>query len=117
MILLISFVVFTGFALAMAFIFFCISWTVHRDMVKTTCKQWDYADFNAFVIEFEETEWEKQVRDNESLFNRNEQSQIHASIIKFRGKGMVLYPWSWFRFKLFERKHVYKQTRVKGIWD
>lgn len=105
-----------GFASAMVFIFFCIDWHVHRSMVKDYCKEWDYVNFTIFLNEFEETKWETQAKNSEGLFNRNEKSQIHASIIQFRGKGMVLYPWSWVRFKIFERKHIYKQTRVKGLW-
>lgn len=97
-------------------IVFWISWSVHRDMVKCHCIQWDYGDFETFLNEFEETKWENQDRQPKSMFDYNTKSQIHASIIQFRGKGMVLYPWSWFRFKIFERKHIYKQTRVKGLW-
>ena len=76
-------------------IFVTTSHSVHRSMVINNCDVWDYGTFDEFVREYEKYEWETHGSFENSLFVKDYYSskvktRIHADIINFEGKGMVM---------------------------
>lgn len=99
-----------------------VGWTVHRSQVDAFTKTWDYATFEQFKKQFNKCPWKEGSRGwNGSLFDYDSDSQIHADILQFDGKGMKLSYFGWIAFLFFMRKN-YKNIpnatkRVKGIWE
>lgn len=70
-----------------------IPWQVHRAMTIEKTSQWGHGTRSEFWREFDSHAWEP-VDDAfaDSWFERSTESKIHASIVAFDGKGMVLGP-------------------------
>jgi hypothetical protein len=89
---------------------------VHKEMTINHSDVWGYGTFDQFMKEFHKKKWEHTSRWPQSYFDRGTKSEIHASIIRFDGKGMVL--------KLSEYNKVREFLKVnrvsgyrKGIWS
>jgi hypothetical protein len=89
--------------------FFCIPWVVHRDQTIDFSRVWGYGSRAQFEEQFNSIQWERERLYPESLFDRSTDSEIHASIIRFRDHGMVILPWHW----LAVRRKL-KRLRLKG---
>jgi len=89
---------------------FFIFWLTHLDMVKIRSESYGFGSFKKFKEQFQKYQWKPQERFQTSLFGTNHscscETKIHASIIKFEGVGMLLYPWDYFRVVMFVRKFI-----------
>lgn len=87
-------------------------------MVIENCKTYGYANFDLFLEKFKQTKWTSYFDQNYfrgSCFEYvgfENMSEIHANIIKFNKVGMILHPWSYFKFCLFMKK--VKKDSVKS---
>lgn len=104
-----------------------ISWDTHIEMNKKEHLPYDFVTFDRFIEEF------NKYKDNvdlkyDKIFNswfleKSERTvYIHADIIIFNNKCMILYPISFLRFKLWEYKNKHlnilnNDKRQKGLWD
>jgi len=102
-----------------ALILLSIDWSVHRKMTVDNCNTWDYGNFEAFKKQYSTIDWKRRDQWSDSVFDYQSDSEIHASIIKFKGKGMVLTPFSYLQYWFWHRKHVHrcrKDNRSRGLW-
>jgi len=65
------------------------SYDTHIIMVKKYTNKYGKANYNIFVQEFNKCKWDTE-RWKGSLFDYSTDSEIHASIIKFNGIGMIM---------------------------
>jgi hypothetical protein len=101
-------------------IIFWADWTTHRNMTIEYSDSWGYGTFKQFKMAFDILDWERDKGQPESYFGKGSDSyenKIHASIIKFSGKGMVLYPWSYIKFSLWLKKNSLKKDKKKVNWQ
>jgi len=99
-------------------IFYGISYLVHRSMTITETTAWDYGSYKDFIKQFQSISWDpRNPTWAGSFFSHDTDSQLHASIVEFRGKGMVIkftsYP-KYLGFMWLNRSSVTK--RNKGMW-
>jgi len=89
-------------------IFIFSHWATHREMTTHNCEYWNYANFPTFLREFSSRKWQYKKEWRYSFFSEkgDRNDHIHADIIKFDGKGMVLYPWSFLRFMVWRKDYV-----------
>lgn len=67
-----------------------IDWATHMHMVKGEHVPYGRASYSIFVEEFEKVNWIKSDW-SEALYSKNgRDDKIHANIIKFNGKGMII---------------------------
>lgn len=116
-----------AFLVGFPFVILCgwlyVNWGTHVEMTKKHCKANGYymGTFKDFLKEFSNREWVKDQEYENSFFNKNDHydkdNKIHASMIIFDGKYMLLYPISYIRFYFFRKKYSQK-TRVNsnGKW-
>ena len=89
---------------------------VHKDMTISSTKMWDYGTFELFKTEFKKRQWDSRGWST-SLFDYSTDSCIHADIIKFNGKGMVLKRKDYIKFKKFMQEQTeYNNLRKVGLW-
>lgn len=82
-----------------------------------TPSQWGWGSFNAFLREYKKHEWEREAEYPRSHFGVNYwQDRIHANIIMFDKKGMVLRPFSYLCFVVWIGINRYKVKREKVKW-
>lgn len=95
----------------MLFITFCIfvvlisfvSWFAHISMTKNYCNNCGWGSYKEFVEQFTQCKLRKNKHHAYSFRNSNTNSQFSNSIIKFHGKGMLLYPIAWLRANAYVR--------------
>lgn len=104
----------------MAFIFLTLSYSmsqgIHKSMTIDSTDSWDYGTFEDFKREFSKYKWSKQPSFPESLFTNDHDTKIHAGIVRFQGRGMVLCGLDYLRFKLLISNKI-KSKREEGIWN
>jgi hypothetical protein len=113
----------------MHFIFFlCVDHAVHKKQVLDNCKEWNYADFDTFLRYFNRVSWERDSSFPESFFQKErdklpyaeyKKNYIHASIILFDGKGMILDPISYYKFLRWTKEHTAildKPVKNPSLW-
>jgi hypothetical protein len=109
------------FTLFVFIVFSCVFWTTHIGMVKENVNEYGYANFKTFLNEFNKYDWVRQDHWEYSYFGTGDEYNkyyIHADIIKFNGKGMILYPHSYIQFKIWSYKNrIIKTTHNKKLWD
>ena len=98
--------------LSFGIVFLLIAWSVHRSMTIYSTNSWNYGTFGKFELEFKKRSWKKNDLFPSSLFS-DDGSKLHANIVAFDTKGMVLYPWSYLKMFLFLRP---KSKRKKTLW-
>ncbi len=96
------------------------SWFAHISMVVDECPR-GWGTFKAFKSEYSKREWNREEKFGRGHFGKEGypyQNYIWADIIKFGGVGMVLYPWSFIAFKIWELEHELPKEKVfkKGYW-
>jgi hypothetical protein len=79
-----------------------ITWRVHLSQTRDFTEHYGWGNYRAFRHEFECRDW-----DNEnwrcSFFESDTDSKVHAGIVKFDGKGMLLPFFDWLRVMLYLR--------------
>ena len=103
-----------------AFLVYCslIPWSVHRSQTREFSRSVARGDMKTFFREFASRNWERNERFPESCFDYSTDSEIHASIIRFGGVGMLLGPLSWFRVYLWiRRQRPQRLTAPIQSWD
>lgn len=118
--------IFMAFVLFIVFtIIFMVEWKVHIDMNKETNSPYDWCTFKTFIKEFNKYKDHPDLNSEyfeDSLFLDNKDGgyavYLHADIIKFNGKCMILYPHSYLMYRIwkynFTKKH--NSNRVKDLW-
>jgi len=100
-------------------VFFFITWSVDRKMTIDHSEKWGYGNFKKFKECFDILEWERDENHPKSYFGKGEeyyQNKIHAGIIMFEKKGMVLLPWSYVKFIFWQRENsLNNKTKGKKI--
>lgn len=112
------FIFFIGFF----FLFTKISHSVHKSQVRDFTEEYGRGNFKIFLRHFTNRDWERCRHHRRSFFiyPRNSpysSSEIHAGIIKFDGKGMLLDYWSYLRFLFWEWQHEYKPIEHDYKWN
>ncbi len=105
-----------GFILCLVLLAFEMCWRIHREMVSEHTGQWDYGGVAEFIREFRKQKWEGQKPGSRSLHSHSDNSQIHADIIEFNGKGMVLRRRAWLWFLFWKRIHIHQDGHKRGLW-
>ena len=108
-----------GIILAISFILFLADYLTHISMCKNQDLPYGYGTFKDFIREFNKyNNWIVKSYEG-SFFSGQEKNidewlkyRIHADTITFDGKTMILYPISYFKFKIWSRK---KWKEMKGI--
>jgi len=94
---------------------------IHIAQVRDDCKIYGKASFETFLKEFNKRNWERQSMYPESFFGKdNNSNKIHASIIKFDDKGMIMKnTLEYWKFKKFIKKHCLKKEskEIKDLWE
>lgn len=110
--------------LGLLFILYMATWFSHYVMTKSNAKAWGFGTYKKFLSEFSKKEWERDVNYSWSFFGKNwsgvrRLDYIHACIIKFDDKGMVLNPLSYLLVIAFLFKHRVHgpKTYEKGLWE
>ena len=105
-----------------------VDWTVHISISKYQGKPYDWCTFKTFMREFDKYKNHPKLKkgcscDKHSIFLREKAFEhmvyLHASIIEFNGKCMILYPFSYIRYCIWKynfTKHNRKSNRQKGLW-
>lgn len=103
---------------AMVFIFYSILFSVHKAQTRENSKEWGYGSFKVFFENFKKIEWEYKDSWSSSRFSYPTDSKIHAGIIKFNGKGMVISYFSYWKFLWFEHFVLDKSRgrKNKKLW-
>ena len=91
-----------------------IFWVVHINMTKESTQKYGWGNYETFLREFKKCNWENRGWE-ESLFDYETNSQLHASIIKFKGKGMLLDPLSYLRVVIFVRRYIKNHIDEKEV--
>lgn len=110
--------------LCVLFIIFMVDWSVHISMNKGTNNPYDWCTFKTFVKEFDKykNHPELKVAYGDSIFLRkniiDDIVYLHASIICFEGKCMILYPFSYLRYCIWKYNFIQNKNkkRVKDLW-
>ena len=76
-------------------------WTTHISQVKEFTDMYGKGSYAKFRVEFKKHEWERSEKYPMSFFCHPSDSEVHAGIIKFEGKGMTLGLWSYLKFCIF----------------
>ncbi len=93
-----------------ALIMFIVFWTTHISQVREYTDKWGKGSYKTFIREFKKYEWERCDIHPKSFFcGSSDSSQVHADIIQFEGKGMILDPWSYLRFCIFINRNSHKK--------
>ncbi len=95
--------------LALIYIFYLlltVNWRVHIQMVKDNTDNYGWGNYNSFVREFRKQNWTFNKIWNESLFDRDNNSEIHANIFKFNGKGMILPFFDYMKATKFVKEYI-----------
>jgi len=96
-------------------------WTVHRSQTIEFSDCYGYGSFKNFMDHYQSIEWTRESTWRKSHFSQSDiwkkrSGYIHAGIVEFNGKGMVLrYPFSWIRYLFWIRKHKLKNKNKKTI--
>lgn len=96
-----------------------VEYGTHIDQVKQFTKPYGKASYNAFVEEFEKHSWQQSNVFKNSLFDYPNNSEIHASIIKFNGVGMIMKsPIEYWKMWYYMRQYFKNKNIVKEyIWE
>jgi len=115
-IMMISFITVSFFIL---FIIYVIDWVTHRQMTKDFCNYYDEGNFKKFLKEFRKRKWVIDPKFPDSLFGKEkDRNEIHASIISFNGKGMVLPFISYLKFKRYTNKILKEENEKRKVkWN
>lgn len=104
--ILLRFLVVTWISTTLAFLYCLvhytvnyISWQVHLEMTRTYVKSLARGSFKDFVQEYYSHKWTISPDYPYSRFDRDTDSEIHASIVRFDGKGMLLGRIAWWRVR------------------
>ena len=112
--------------LIIAIILLATSWEIHISMNVNSGKPYDWCTFNTFMREFnkykDDSRLESKNYFKDSIFlydGFRHVVYLHASIIEFDEKCMILYPLSYIRYCIWKynfTKHNHKSNRQKGLW-
>ena len=110
------------FAVFVGLIAWMIDWSVHISMNKDQNKPYNWCSFKTFKKEFDKYKGNPKLYirkfDDYSIFVHGTYSSyivyLHASIIQFNGKCMILYPCSWLRYCIWKRNFA-KSHRQREI--
>ncbi len=109
------------FIVTVGFIGWMIDWSVHISMNKDESKPYDWCTFKTFKKEFDKyinnpKLYIKKYGDY-SIFldgtGLNRIVYLHASIIRFNDKCMILYPYSWLRYLVWKRNFTKSRIPIK----
>ena len=91
-----------GFLFCIFGLIFIAPWQVHSEMVKSSTDTYGYADFNAFIREFHKYhnwDYDPKYRSYFGIGEEYKAYKIHADIIMFEEKGMILDFASFYKMK------------------
>lgn len=91
----------------------------HIFMVKLYSIEWGYSNFDVFMNEYNKRTWERKITFPYSHFSDvYTDTRIHASIIQFDGKGMILDFWSYIKFLFWlNRNKLNRNSKPHVIWS
>ena len=101
--------------LVIGFILWMVSWIVHISMNIDQNKPYDWCTFKTFKREFDK--YKNKLHADDTFRNSiflDKTVYLHASIIEFNDKCMILYPHSWLRYCIWKRRFV--SNRQRGLW-
>lgn len=96
-------------------IVYLIMYSIHVSMVKGETITYGYATFEKFKKQFYKNKLLKDECYVSCYQNKTNNSIIHCDIIKFNGIGMILYPISFLKYKMFMH-NLSKTKYIKVKW-
>lgn len=106
------------FGILICLIWITVEWSTHREMTRNHADKLAYGNFQDFMREFGRHTWEPRTSHfPDSFFDRQTNSEIHASIVRFNGVGMLLSPLGWFRVTRFLKANKIKHSPVEKKWS
>lgn len=111
--------------LILVFIFFplftSVNWNTHRFNTINKTNVWGYGNFKQFKKEFNKIEWRYDSLFPSSFFCADPRgTEIHAGVIKFNNKGMVLTPLAYIPVHIFlyrMKKRTKFTKKYKNLWN
>lgn len=99
-----------------------ISWQVHKDMVISSCDTYTHGTIKEFYIQFYKYDWSRSEDFSHSLFGvSSPKTEVHASIISFEGKGIILDPISFlilgYKLRFNKMPPLKRENRVAYLRD
>lgn len=116
------------FVVVVGFVAWMIDWSVHISMNKGENKPYDWCTFKTFKREFDKHKNNPKLKienfgDYSIFIYGSYLSRIvylHANIIRFDDRCMILYPCSWLRYRIWKRSfaksRIPKSYRQKGLF-
>lgn len=112
-----------GFASIIGFVTFMAYWSTHIYMNKGENLPYDWCGFKTFIKEFNKYKNHPELKINNTsilLYDKREYKSIvylHADIIKFDDRCMILYPLSYMLYHIWKYNVIKtKGNRQKGLW-
>jgi hypothetical protein len=94
--------------------FASVDWLAHISMTKDHSSKRGWGNYKKFKREFEKIEWKPLLLYSKSFANRDNDSEIHANIIKFNGVGMIINnPISLYLCKRYVKKQMLSKPKVE----
>lgn len=91
-------ILFTGLFIAIM----TIGWYIHISMNKEERGHYGYASFMCFLKEYKKRTWFRDAEYRRSHFcESHDDGYIHASIIRFGGKQMIMTYWSYYPYSFW----------------
>jgi hypothetical protein len=93
------------------FFVFIFPWLIHIIVTISNNTPYGWSNYNTFVKEFDKYNWDNEKWHAHSLWDRKNACQLHAGLITFNGKGMILKtPIDYTKKILFVRKYFKKNN-------
>ncbi len=89
---------------------------VHRDMTRQFSKSVARGSYADFVREMRNHNWKTKPSWPTSFFDYSTDSEVHASIVRFDGVGMLLGAWDWWRVKRWLKKNTMSAKSEAKSW-
>ena len=109
------------FIMVVGIVILSVDYEVHINQVKNYTKKYGKGNYTVFIQEFNKCKWDSKYFKG-SLFDRSSDSELHASIIKFKGVGMIMQnPIEYLKMLYYVRQykaHFNKEEelRITHVW-
>jgi len=91
-----------------------VGWSVHISQNKAQNAPYGYASFACFLREYKKREWERCAEYRRSHFTEKwKDGYIHASIIIFDNKAMIMNYWSYYPYSFWILFNLYMGNKYK----
>jgi len=124
--IVINLLIATGIGILLTWLIYLIlDWAIHRSMTLWDCNSYGYGSFKNFMDQYNSMEWKRDSIWPKSHFNyelikdEGHKGHIHASIVTFYGKGMILkFPFAFMKYRSWLKANKLKQPKKSKVdWN